>query len=251
MRVISLGWGCQSFALAAMSALGVLPKVDYVIHADTTHEQQSTYEFAKRWTPWLEEHGMKVITVTPNRGTSPLANEWGGVFIPAYTIGDGVYGQLRRQCTYEWKVKPIKRWLQKHRNKEPVEMWLGITLDESHRAKQADVKYIHHRWPFLERQFWNGRMLRRGDVIRWLVENLGKDAVPGKSACYFCPYHTKAEWRRIYNSPDWKKAVEFDRAIRKLRPPYDLFVHRDRVPLEEVDMSSPEDHGQLPLWTSR
>jgi len=33
--VISLGWGVQSFGLVAMSALGVLPKVDYAVHGDT------------------------------------------------------------------------------------------------------------------------------------------------------------------------------------------------------------------------
>ena len=60
MRVISLGWGVQSFALAAMSALGELPPVDAAIHADTTHERRETYEFAATWTPWLEARGVHV-----------------------------------------------------------------------------------------------------------------------------------------------------------------------------------------------
>ena len=33
------GLGVQSFALAAMSALGVLPPVDAAVHADTSHER--------------------------------------------------------------------------------------------------------------------------------------------------------------------------------------------------------------------
>ena len=32
MRVISLGWGVQSFTLAAMAALGDIPPVDAAIH---------------------------------------------------------------------------------------------------------------------------------------------------------------------------------------------------------------------------
>ncbi len=44
MKVISLGWGVQSFALATMSALGVLPSVDAAIHADTGHERRETLE---------------------------------------------------------------------------------------------------------------------------------------------------------------------------------------------------------------
>ena len=64
LTVISLGWGVQSWVLAAMSALGELPKVDLVIHADTTWERSATYDFARQWTPWLQRHGIKVITVS-------------------------------------------------------------------------------------------------------------------------------------------------------------------------------------------
>ena len=63
MKVISLGWGVQSFTLAAMAALGETEPVDAAIHADTTHEASGTYEFARQWTPWLEERGVKVVTV--------------------------------------------------------------------------------------------------------------------------------------------------------------------------------------------
>ena len=33
MKIISLGWGVQSFTLAAMVALGELEPVDFAIHA--------------------------------------------------------------------------------------------------------------------------------------------------------------------------------------------------------------------------
>ena len=54
MKILSLGWGVQSFTLAAMAALGEIEPVDFAIHADTRHEFSGTYEFAKTWTPWLE-----------------------------------------------------------------------------------------------------------------------------------------------------------------------------------------------------
>ena len=50
------------------------------------------------------------------------------------------------------------------------------------------------------------------------------------------------------NGADWQKAVEVDAAIRKARPPYDLFLHRDMIPLTEVDLRTPEDKGQMALW---
>ena len=53
LKVISLGWGIQSWTMAAMSALGDLPKVDLAIHSDTLYEKTVTYEFAAQMTPQL------------------------------------------------------------------------------------------------------------------------------------------------------------------------------------------------------
>ena len=71
MIALSLGWGTQSFALAAMVALGELPPVDVAIHADTTHERTATYAFAEKWTPWLEARGVRVVTVRA-KTTDPI-----------------------------------------------------------------------------------------------------------------------------------------------------------------------------------
>ena len=60
LRILSLGWGVQSFTLAAMAALGEIDPIDYAVHADTTHEAEGTYSHAATWTPWLEERGVKV-----------------------------------------------------------------------------------------------------------------------------------------------------------------------------------------------
>ena len=81
LKVISLGWGVQSWTLAAMSALGELPKVDYAIHADTGHERSETYAHAAKWTPWLEDRGLKVVTVQANR-PDVVREDWGSVMIP-------------------------------------------------------------------------------------------------------------------------------------------------------------------------
>ena len=55
LKILSLGWGVQSWTLAAMAALGEIPMPDYALHADTTHEMAGTYAHAEKWTPWLEE----------------------------------------------------------------------------------------------------------------------------------------------------------------------------------------------------
>lgn len=244
MKIISLGWGVQSFTLAAMSALGELEKVDFAIHADTTHEFSGTYEFAKRWTPWLEERGVKVITVKPNDARFQLRPRLNGRGTPPiYSIHPTRKpGKLKRSCTQRWKIAPMRRFIQAHRNKQRVEQWIGISWDESQRMKESDVKYITNRWPLIEKR------MTRNDCITWLrAHDL---EVPPRSACNFCPFKSKKEWRRLQDYPiDWNEAVQVDMAIRKARPPYDLYVCSQRKPLAECDFSSLEDHGQMQLFT--
>lgn len=237
--VLSLGWGVQSWTMAAMVALSELPPIDAAIHADTTYERADTYKFAARWTPWLEERGVKVATV---RAPDLRIGEDAVVDIPAFTLSDKGNGQIRRQCTGDWKVSPIRRWLQANRDKQPVELWLGISVDEALRMKPSDVKYITHRWPLIEKR------MSRNDCANWLRAH-GLE-VPPKSSCVFCPYHDTRSWQELKarGDGDWQKAVEVDEQIRKARPPYDLFVHPARVPLIDVDLRTAEERGQLRLW---
>ena len=276
MKAISLGWGVQSFTLAAMSALGDLEPVDVAIHADTTHEASGTYKFASRWTPWLEARGVSVVTVRANRhdilierssGTSvplpaftrsepgatilvPLKEYGWGDDGEAYEIDTGemievpvnINGRINRQCTKDWKIRPMRRWLQSNRDGQQIEQWLGISLDEFQRVKDSNVQYITHRWPLIEL-----RMTR--DDCQEYLEAHGLE-VPPKSACKFCPFHDMAAWREMKanGGEDWQKAVEVDEAIRSVRPPYDLFLHPARIPLVDVDLRSEQDKGQLSLW---
>lgn len=278
LTVISLGRGVQSWGLAAMSALGVLPPVDAAIHADTGHERTGTYAHAAKWTLWLEERGVRVVTV---QGDKLRPDEhWGktaGVRIPAFTswasdqwveIGDWIEteedeiwmgtgekrlahragdpsGMLGRQCTRDWKLVPIKRWLQAHRSGDRVEQWIGITLDEVTRMGQSDVKYSTLVYPFIEML---DRPWTRGMVMRWLREN--DLDIPVKSSCVFCPYRDNGTWREIKlaGNGDWQKALEADRAIRDHMPGYRAYLHRTRQPLADVDLRSEQDRGQLELW---
>ena len=130
--IISNGWGVQTFTLSAMAALGVIEKPDAIVHADTTHESVLTYEFSKRWTPWLESRGLKIVTVCDENAAGKLMDESIQTFIPAFTVREGfekVYdynendepidtgktkwvrkeGQALRQCTERWKIAPVRR----------------------------------------------------------------------------------------------------------------------------------------------
>ncbi len=114
IRVLSLGWGVQSFTIAAMVALGEIEPVDFAVHSDTGYETVDTYQFAERWTNWLEERGVKVVVVKPI--SNNIVENGGRVYIPVYTESESARGMLRRQCTDEWKIRPVRRCLQTHRN---------------------------------------------------------------------------------------------------------------------------------------
>lgn len=240
MKTLNLGWGIQSFTIAAMVALGELESIDAAIHADTTHERSGTYDFAARWTPWLEALDVRVITVRDAEQAAYVSTY--KTDAPFFTLTPSrTGGMLRRQCTQRWKIAPIRKWLQTNRNGEPVEQWLGISLDEAERMKPSDAKYITHRWPLIEKR------MTRNACVAWLARH--DLEVPIKSACVFCPFHNRSAWYQMKREggADWKKAIAVDEAIRKVRPPFDLFVHSDRIPL--ADIRSPQEHGQFELWS--
>ena len=95
----------------------------------------------------------------------------------------------------------------------------------------------------------DGRSVSRHDCEKWLERNWGYP-VP-KSACVGCPYHNDRAWRvmRDHDPKSWGEAVAFDKALRggeKLPGVKgNVYLHSSRVPLDEVDLRTPEDHGQM------
>jgi hypothetical protein len=261
LKILALGWGLQSWTLAAMSALGELPRLDFAIHADTTHEMTATYQFAAQWTPWLECRGIRVVTVSDKQQAAKVTtektdipafvlkviDEHGGEHPSVSSAGDRVKGQLRRQCTSRWKIQPIRRYIRTELGRMGlsirdgvVEQWFGITLDEIQRAKDSDVRYISHRFPLLERRF------RRIDCVSWLKNN--HLPIPKKSSCTFCPYHNLRAWQALKREggPDWEAALVVDSAIRDARPPNPLYIHPACLPLDQA-IVIPDDFGMTQL----
>ena len=247
LKILSLGWGVQSWTLAAMAALGEIPMPDFAVHADTNHEMSGTYAHAKKWTPWLEEHGVKVRTVQAKEvGVTPGLGKWKyKVKIPAFTknLLTSKSGQMNRQCTGDWKISPLRRFARSNLSKtspECVEMWMGISLDEWQRMRTSEVKYLKHVYPLVDRR------LNRAYCVSWLEQH-GLD-IPPKSACTFCPFHSKDTWKRMKQADgvDWQEAVIMDESIRKMGKgaglEFEMFVHSSGLPLEQA-VRIPEDYG--------
>ena len=235
MKILSLGWGVQSFTLAAMSALGELEPIDAAIHADTTHDSVLTYKFAAKWTPWLEARGVNVITVRAD-DTEVIDRKYNHTQIPAFNNSGGMG---KRQCTTRWKITPVRRKVRELSGGKPVEQWIGISLDEIQRANTSGVQYVTNRFPLVEKR------ITRAACVTWLEKNgLG---VPPKSACVFCPYHGLNNWRQTKAvDEDWQEAVRVDEEIRHVsNNGMTNYLCSARVPLTDLDLSTPEERGQI------
>lgn len=258
LTALSLGAGVQSTTLALMACDGTLPKPDVAIFADTGWEPARVYEHLDRLAEVLAAAGIPLHRVTSgNLRSDALDPEHRYCSVPYFVRNpDGSDGMGRRQCTSEYKLKPIKvlvRELLGYPHPKPVprsvfcEQWIGFSIDEIHRVRDTlDVQYTRPRHPLLELG------MSRKDCARWLTAR-GWGSV-AKSACIGCPFHGNRQWRDLRdNDPDgWADAVEFDRAIRKggargLPLNGEAFLHRSRIPLD----IAPIDRVTRAEWSDR
>lgn len=254
LTILSLGAGVQSTALALMAAKGEVEKVDAAIFADTMWEPREVYEHLD----WLEEEVPfpvhRVSHGDLRKDVLLSAREGDRIAQPPFfteTPGGEFEGHLRRACTVDYKVRPILRKLREllgvgkgervPRGSVLINQYIGISLDEVQRMKEAPEPWIKHHWPLVEKR------MSRHDCLRWMEKN-GYPRPP-RSACVGCPYHGNDEWRSLRdNRPEeWQDAVEFDRGIREgIRGTKNrLYLHRSLKPLDDVDLSTDVERGQL------
>lgn len=240
LRVLSLGAGVQSTTLALMAARGEIEAPDRAIFADTGEEPAAVY----RHLDWLMSPGVLPFPVDIVRQSRPLrvallAGDEDGARIPWY-VGKG--GMGGRNCTVNWKIRPIRRRIRELLGVGPrgyvapdtVESWVGISLDEVERIKPSRRLFIHNRHPLIE-----ARMSRQ-DCYTWLERRQYRR--PPKSRCKFCPYQGNAGWRDLRTNPDeWAETIELDNWLREpaqlVRFHGAVFLHRSCVPLDQADLS--------------
>ena len=221
ITALSLGAGWQSTAMACLldkDALPGFPRPDCAVFADTRAEPPWVYETAAALEKLLS---YPVITVSY---ADLEADLWAGirgdptrrhpgrqqpfVDIPAH----GHTGIMPRRCTMDYKIMPVRKAL-RERYGWPlrVRMYLGISLDEIVRMKPSSVKYIRNEYPLVEHR-WN-----RLDCMEYMQRNYPEIPV-GRSACYFCPFHSAGEWDQLrQHAPDLlEKAVEIDEAMHAM-----------------------------------
>jgi 3'-phosphoadenosine 5'-phosphosulfate sulfotransferase (PAPS reductase)/FAD synthetase len=273
LRVLSLGAGVQSTTLLLLAAEGRLPHLDGAVFSDTGWEPAAVYNHLDRLQREVAEPaGIPIHRVSVgNIRDDALNPEAHFAQMPLYVRGHGGgEGMLRRACTAEYKVAPIKTQVRAllgypRPARVPkgvfVEQWIGISSDESSRAARMsdDVQYMKSHFPLLYLQGGTGRYpagWTRADCQRYLTAH-GFPETP-KSACIGCPYTGNARWRQMRDQrpEEWADAVDFDASIRHgnaraiatgnpLRG--EAFLHRSRRPLDQAPIDRVTSHE----WAGR
>ena len=254
IHVISLGAGVQSSVVSLMAAKGELePMPDAAIFADTGAEPRQVME----WLEFLKnELPFPVHVVQHKNGLTAnmedaIENDVRMAQPPLFTRNtDGTDGQIPRVCTVEYKINPIRKKIrellgmkprQRHKDEKCIQ-WIGISLDEIQRMRESTVPYVENIFPLVDKR------MRRGDCFEWMKRNGYPE--PPRSACVYCPYHSDYEWRRVKSDPEsWAEAVRVDKMVRNGWKGMDstMYLHASREPLDEVDLSSDVDRGQLTM----
>jgi len=271
-NVLSLGAGVQSSALALMAAHGEInPMPDFAVFADTGAEPIEVYEWLETLTELIKRapHPYPVhivekgdltveqlkVRVSLGKGKKPEGETYIKKLIPMFgrkPNGETI-GAIGRSCTEDYKILPIRKFIRdtcciKRGQKEAtVTQWIGISWDEIQRMKNSRVDWMQHRWPLVEQR------IDRISCIKWMVDN--GYPIPPRSACYYCPFHSDTEWRRLRDDDPvhFQKAVEFDHELRNQFIKHDpvmkmeVYLHNSCKPLDQVDFDNDEDKGQQ-VW---
>lgn len=252
LTYLSLGAGVQSSALLVLACKGLhgCPRPDVAIFSDTGAERAATYSMVEFLKNFGEVYGVPVETVSAGSLERQLlgleskrANGF-KVSIPSFAGVDPKGGLLRRQCTREYKLDPLRLAVRTRLGLKPgeraagkfrVRCLIGISLDEAKRMKTSEDVWCENVYPLVDAR------LRREDCLQILrAHDL---PMPVRSACVFCPYHDNREWAKIKSDApeEFARAVAVDRAIRDSTASgatEPAFLHRSRVPLEEVDFDA-------------
>lgn len=267
IRVLSLGAGVQSTTVLLLSIKGQLPKLDCAIFADTGWEPMAVYQHLE----WLKDQcraaDIPLYTVSAGnikedalvfqvRGKAADGGRWASMPYFVYS-GDGSAGMIRRQCTTEYKIQPIEKFMREHvlglkpRQRAPkevvIEQWFGISGDEVQRMKDSRLAWKVHQYPLvgIPKRYLE-RVWTRHDCRKWLSAHYPDRQVP-RSACLGCPFKSNSEWRHLRDSSpaEWNEVCEFDKSIRRcggMRG--DIFLHRSLMPIAQVDLRTDVELGQ-------
>jgi len=263
ISIVNWGGGVQSTAIMFLvmerhpTLMRVLPDdmemPTEFYFADTGDEPEAVYAHVGKMRPLLKEGGIDLIEVKRHKEW-PLSSHIleraesgtrGISMIPMFVETGTTPSPIRRGCTQDYKVKPIERAIKESYGKQPIYQWFGISADESQRMKISQKSYRTFWYPLIQ-MGW-----KRDHCIDYLK---AKGVESPRSACYFCPFHSPLEWKRIGGS-ERHKAAKFEKEIHDAFETHGSvcglkgmpYLHRSMQPLDAIDFDSQMDLFYEPM----
>ncbi|MGW1531090.1 phosphoadenosine phosphosulfate reductase [Streptomyces aureus] len=251
MRAVSYGGGVQSTALLVLAAGGEIDFRTFLFaNVGDDSEHPATLAYVREIAiPYAARAGLEIHELKRRRrdgATETLMQRLNrpdtrSIPIPV-RMANGAPG--RRNCTADFKIKVVGRWLREHgaTAEEPATVGIGISVDEIHRANRRR-REAHEviEYPLLDLG------LRRDDCERIITE--AGLPVPPKSSCFFCPFRTVGAWHhQRRHEPDlFALSVRLEETINRRRAALGrdaVYLTRYGVPLAQaIPEERPGDEG--------
>lgn len=275
-NILSYGAGTPSTTLALMACQNakygppgpypLVPVYDAVIFCDLHSEPPWVYTQARFTAATCRQMGIPFYRLdadlygdfTHNFGRARTAA------IPFWTLSsDGKKGRMPRQCTYDYKIKVIERFVRYellgYRPREralPLDvhahtLHMGIMWEERQRAKESQQTLFTNRYPLVAMGWTRADCYAYNRAV-WGLETRA-------SCCLFCPYHTNYFYRYIreHEPHCYARALRIDELVEthQARPPLksQLFLSKSRKRLRELSEADCQDrqmflYRQKPIW---
>jgi 3'-phosphoadenosine 5'-phosphosulfate sulfotransferase (PAPS reductase)/FAD synthetase len=252
VRAMSFGGGVQSTAMLVLAVTGRIENCTLGLFANVgdNAENPTTLDYVHDVAaPYAAEHGIELLELHRggkhpdlyDRLTEPGSRFLG---IPV-RMASGAPGN--RSCTHDYKMVVIGRELKARGASvdNPADVLVGISTDEIQRAnKRRAEPFERMQYPLLDLG------LSRLDCSR-IITDAGLP-VPPKSSCWFCPFHSVANWTtmRTDDPAMFERAAQLEETLTARRaelgkdavflssrtiPLRRAIADLDALPFEDVD----------------
>lgn len=242
LRAFSYGGGTQSTAALVLAARGEIdfPLFLFANVGDEAEHPRTLAYVQQHAIPFAERHGIELAVLRKKFRDGrdddlyrSVTDESSSIDIPV-RMSNGAPGN--RRCTADFKIGVVAKELKRRgaTRDEPAALGLGISIDEHHRIRPA----FDERTPIQLREYpLADRNLTRRDCQK-IIASAGLPQ-PGRSACWFCPFHSLDEWRAIKReTPElFDRACAMERQINARRARIgkdEVWMTRFARPLDEV-----------------
>ena len=243
LNILSFGSGTQSTAFLLLYLNGKIDvKFDYIIFADVGFDKPQVQQHLKACQKIANDYDVTIHVANYKNLKHDLESFLSGsskrvAQIPFYTMDDqGKKGILLRQCTGDYKIWQVHEKIRELENIKTLRgyhlnTYLGISIDEFHRAKSSNKNNMTFFYPLIDLNF------DRLKCILYVEQFMFYQ--PPSSECYMCPFQDDTKWLNLkQNDPElWEEACKLDEKIRNYpKINSKAYLHKSCKPLREANL---------------